>query len=211
MRVRAYHVDCGGARGFSKAPLRLGQSEIECVEDFSYLGSLITSNGRVDAAVGRRIANASKAFGALHRAVFKDWNLNICTKRKVYEACVLSVLLYGVECWTPLRWNLRKLDAFHHRCVSAVLGITRHQQWDHHITSEQTRGWWRDPEKASTKVMKHRLQWLGHLARMDNHRVPKMAVWLAATLPAAWGASEAVERPGPSRPQGCRSTGEPVV
>ena len=120
-----------------KAPLHMGQSEIECVEDFSYLGSL----GRADAAVGRRIANASKAFGALLRAVFKDRNLNVCTKRIVYEACVLSVLLYGAECWTPLRRNLRKLDAFHHRCVSAVLGITHHQQWDLRITSEQTRGW----------------------------------------------------------------------
>ena len=48
----------------------------------------------------RWIAQASKAFGALRKSVFLDKNLSLCTKRKVYNACVLSVLLYGAECWT---------------------------------------------------------------------------------------------------------------
>ena len=55
------------------------------------------SNGRLHAEVDRRIANASKAFGALRKAVFDDENLSLSTKRKVYNACVISVLLYGSE------------------------------------------------------------------------------------------------------------------
>ena len=49
---------------------------------------------RMDVDVERRIAQASKAFGALRKAVFLDKNLTLTT-RKVYQACVLSVLLYG--------------------------------------------------------------------------------------------------------------------
>ena len=37
---------------------------------FPYLGSSIAANGRIDDEIDRRIANASKAFGALRQAVF---------------------------------------------------------------------------------------------------------------------------------------------
>ena len=99
-----------------KAPILVGTSMIECVDAFTYLGSVVTSNARMDAEVDRRIASASRAFGALRQAVFKDRNLNITTKQRVYQACVLSVLLYGSECWVPLRRHLKRLNGFHHRC-----------------------------------------------------------------------------------------------
>ena len=76
---------------------------VEHVEHFQYLGSLISENGQIDAEIDRRIAGVSRAFGALNRAVFRDRNLSVNTKRLVYQACVMSVLLYGSECWTPLK------------------------------------------------------------------------------------------------------------
>ena len=42
--------------------------------------------------VENRTAKASRAFGALRKAVFLDKDLLLCTKRKVYQACVMSVL-----------------------------------------------------------------------------------------------------------------------
>ena len=78
-------------------PISLEGGEIEHVSEFPYLGSSIAATGRIDDEIDRRIANASKAFGALRQAVFKDTNLSITTKRLVYQVCVLSVLLYGGE------------------------------------------------------------------------------------------------------------------
>ena len=83
----------------------------EGMREFLYLGSLVADSGRMD--VERRIAQTSKAFGALRKAVFLDKNLTLTTKRKVYQACALSVLLYGSECWTPLRKHINKLNSFH--------------------------------------------------------------------------------------------------
>ena len=42
---------------------------------FQYLGAIISNNGQIDVEIDRRIANTSKAFGALCQAVFKDHNL----------------------------------------------------------------------------------------------------------------------------------------
>jgi len=70
------------------------------VEEFPYLGSIIYSciwTG-MDVDVERRIIKASQDFGALKKTVFRDKNLTLNTKRKIYQACVLSVLLYGAEC-----------------------------------------------------------------------------------------------------------------
>ena len=159
--------------------------EVEMVKEFQYLGSIIADNGRIDAEVDKRIANASKAFGALRQAVFNDRHLSVLTKRLIYQACVLSVLLYGSESWTPLRRHLKRLDSFHHRCIRTVLGITKRQQRGEHISLEALRERWDDVETITTKLQKRRLEWLGHLARMPDCRMPKIALfsWLPQTRP----------------------------
>ena len=42
------------------------------VDDFPYLGSVIAGSGRMDVDVDRRVEQASKAIGALRKAVFLD-------------------------------------------------------------------------------------------------------------------------------------------
>ena len=101
-----------------EGPIELDDNNyIEAVTEFQYLGSLVERSGRVDADIERRMMQTSRAFGCLHRAVFKDRDLTVQTNRNVYQACVLSVLLYGSECWTLLRKHKKKLDAFHHRYI----------------------------------------------------------------------------------------------
>ena len=91
---------------------------IECGDHFSYLGSVIVTENSLDAEISVRIAKACKGFGALQNSVFCDHHLSVLTKWHVlYQACVLSTLLYGSECRTPIHHHLRKLDDFHHRCI----------------------------------------------------------------------------------------------
>jgi hypothetical protein len=88
------------ATNLDKTPLPVGGGVVDAVDEFPYLGSTIAASGRMDCEVGRRIAMASRAFGALRRVVFLDKNLNLKTKKVIYQACVISILLYGSECWT---------------------------------------------------------------------------------------------------------------
>jgi len=83
---------------------------IKAVDEFQYLGSLIATTGRMDSDVSRRLAQALKAFGALRKVVFMDKNLHLPIKKRIYDACVLLVWLYGAECWTPLMKHGRKLN-----------------------------------------------------------------------------------------------------
>ena len=67
-----------------KSPIQVGNSIIKCVESFTHLGSAVSSNAKMDVEVDRCIASASKAFGAVRQAAFRDKNLSITTKRCVY-------------------------------------------------------------------------------------------------------------------------------
>ena len=45
--------------------------------------------------VGEKIGRAFRAFGSLHKAVFRDEDLSMTTKHLVYVSVVLGTLLYG--------------------------------------------------------------------------------------------------------------------
>ena len=113
----------------------MGDNQIESVTEFPYLGSAIASSGRMLPDIDQRI------------------DLRVETKCMVYQACVLSTLLYRSECWTPHRKDLRKLDSFHHRCIHTVGSA-------HNIN---VRKQWGDSETVVEGVSKCQLEWLGHL------------------------------------------------
>ena len=73
------------------------------VDSFVYLGSTLSRNGSLDVEISSRIAKASTAFGKLEKRVWSDRGITTNTKLSVYEACVLTVLLYGSETWTTYR------------------------------------------------------------------------------------------------------------
>ena len=74
-----------------------------------------------------------------------------------------------------------RISVFHMRCVRSILGITCHRCWDDHISNNQLLEWWGDSETIVTKVQHRRLEWLGHVARMDDVRLAKQLLF--GTLP----------------------------
>ena len=105
-------------------PMTFDGGSIEYVKEFQYLGSIIAAYSLIDIKVDKLLFNASKAFGALQKAIFTNANLSLTTKEQVYEACVLSELMYGGECWILPRKHLKRLNTFHHHCNHTLVGIT---------------------------------------------------------------------------------------
>ena len=104
----------------------------------------------------------------------------------IYDACVLSVLLYGSESWPVLRRDEDRLDRFHHQCIRAILGVSRIDQETDHITNSDLRVRWGSSDLLSDILRRQRMQWLGHGARMPDYRLPKQLLfgWLPQTRPA---------------------------
>ena len=118
-------------------PIYIRGGAIEAVTEFKYLGTIIEANGSIQREVEDRISKMSKVFGALKGPVFSDSDLSIATKRLLYRAVVLGVLLYGAETWPTKRENSRKLEVFHNRCLRSILGISTARQRTEHISNVQ--------------------------------------------------------------------------
>ncbi|CAI2733962.1 unnamed protein product [Schistosoma spindalis] len=107
---------------------------VERVDNFTYLGSLISPNGLVSDKISTRIRKARLAFATL-RHLWQRRDIHLSIKERVYCATVRSVLLYGCETW-PLRVaDSRKLLVFDHRCLGNIARIC----WDHQLSNNEVR------------------------------------------------------------------------
>ena len=97
--------------------------KLPVVPKFVYLGSTLNCSNSIDDEVGLRISKASHAFGILHKRLWSRHGISICTKVKVYNACVLTVLLYASETWTTYTRHLKQLERFYQQCLRKILGI----------------------------------------------------------------------------------------
>ena len=75
--------------------------EVENVETFRYLGSLITTRSSNEDDVLARIGFAQASFQQLYPCLFSRQDVSISTKMRVYLASVRSILLYVAESLGP--------------------------------------------------------------------------------------------------------------
>ncbi|XP_073965599.1 uncharacterized protein [Choristoneura fumiferana] len=157
------------AQGCPQPPtILLGDAPLEVVSRFCYLGSQVSSNLSLDAEIDSRIGKAATTFGRLRARAWENKHLTVNTKMLVYQACVLSTLLYGAESWTTYSKQERRLNSFHMRCLRSILGIT----WRDRATNESVLGVAQLPSITAT-LKQRRLRWLGHVHRMEQTRLPR--------------------------------------
>jgi len=152
--------------------ITIGETELKAVHQFTYLGCTITSDAKIDREVDNRLAKANSAFGRLYKRVWNNRQLKKGTKISVYRAVILTTLLYGSESWVTYRHHLRLLERFHQRCLRTILNI----HWSDYVTNVEVL---EQAEIISIEAMllKSQLRWAGHVSRMEEHRLPKIALY----------------------------------
>ena len=66
---------------------------------------------------------------------------------------------------------------FHNRCVRGILGVSRHQQWRDHISTEQLAVQFGMCDGIGVLLVQRRLRWLGHVARIGDNWLPKQLLF----------------------------------
>ena len=82
--------------------LRSGDELVSKVEDFEYLGSIITSDCSLDKEISSRISKASRVFNSLYKVLWLQKGVKSRTKLRMFKSVILSTLLYGSETWAPM-------------------------------------------------------------------------------------------------------------
>ena len=104
--------------------LKIDGITLEAVENFTYLGSTVNNSLSLDVELDRRLGKASTVMARLSKRVWENNSLTKHTKVLVYQACVLSTLLYGSETWTTYMRQEHRLNAFHMHCLRHILKIS---------------------------------------------------------------------------------------
>ena len=99
--------------------------------------------------------------------MFGNQNLTIHTKIAVYDAVVISTILYRCETWVSCHRHIRLLESLHIRHLQLIFGL----RWWHKVTHYEIRS--RAVIPSIESMLLHRqLRWLSHVIRMPDITMP---------------------------------------
>ena len=146
--------------------MKLQGEILEVVEQFTYLGSCVSSDGSLSNEIDARISKARIAFANL-RHLWRQKGISLSLKGRVYKTTVRAVLLYGSETW-PLRVeDQRRLEVFDNRCLRSIAGVG----WCQRILTETVRKrafGYVEGTSIGDCIQHNKLRWLGHVLRMTR-------------------------------------------
>lgn len=148
--------------------IKVEGNALEDVESFTYLGGLAARDVQLDKEIQARIGKAATTFCRLNDRAWRNRFLTDRTKGRIFEACVLSILLYGAETWPTYMRQEKKIHAFHIRMLRRILGVGWQDKVSN-VTVLQRTGCRALLEHLKTR----RLRWLGHVRRLSDGRLPK--------------------------------------
>ncbi|CAG2247047.1 unnamed protein product [Mytilus edulis] len=90
--------------------------DIEEVDQFTYLGSIMDRTGGTDADIRTRISKARQAFAML-KPVWKSTAFTENTKIQIFITNVKSVLFYGAETWRLTAGVQHQIQFFINKCT----------------------------------------------------------------------------------------------
>ena len=81
---------------------------------FTHLNSIISKDGEADLDIHSRLNKPRSSLNMMHM-VWRSYAYSTCTKLKLYHTCVVTTLLYGLECRRLVGKDLPKRTTFHSR------------------------------------------------------------------------------------------------
>jgi hypothetical protein len=151
----------------------LGPCFVEFSTSIIYLGHTIEYTLTSKADIEAKITRAKQAFGAVGKSLLRSRLLNIRDKGKLFVSLVVSILLYGCECWTMTQKLHGKLTSFYNSCVRKMCRRTNwrttYHQRIHSVDLRQRLG----IKSFDDYYTKRLLHWAGHVARLPISRLPR--------------------------------------
>ena len=94
--------------------IMIDQKQLQNVESFKYLGSILRNDWRCTCEIKCRIATAKAAFSK-KRTLFSS-TLDLELRKKLVKCYIWSIALYGGETWTLRAVDQKHLESFEMWC-----------------------------------------------------------------------------------------------
>ena len=154
----------------SEENILVNGEELEDVYSFVHLGAKVSTAGGADDNINSRLCKARAVFGKLS-GVWKSSILRKSTKIRIFNSNVIAVFLYGCKSWRMTKGDEAKRDTFQHKCLPRLLKT----YWPMRVSNEEVSRKV-NTETISELVRKRRWTWIGHVLRMDNSCLLRVAL-----------------------------------
>ena len=148
-----------------------GDFNIENVTDFTYLGASLSNTNDEGREIQTRIMAANRTYFSL-TPILTNRNVHRLSKIRLYKTTIRPVLCFGCETWTLTKKLEETIDIFERKILRRIYGPTQDAngwriRYNHELYSLY------DDIRASYYIKYLKLQWAGHVNRMNDERIPK--------------------------------------
>jgi hypothetical protein len=184
--------------------INLDGADVNCVDSFNYLGSIITNDNNSSVEIKKRIAVA-KATTSKLVPIWKSGSISLQLKKQLIKALVWSVVLYGSESWTLKSSDEKRIKAFEMWAWRRLLRVswTEHRSNDwvrHRVMVQEREGlmaqlikrkiakyhhWKRRSESLVLTVIEGEIEGKRKPGRMRAAWIDDIVRWTEGGLPAA--------------------------
>ena len=140
--------------------IMIDQKQLENVESFKYLGSMLTNDGRCTCEIKSRIAMAKVACNK-ERALFTS-TLDLELRKKLVKCYIVSIAFYGAETWPLRAVDQKHLESFEIWCWRRMDKIS----WTDRVKNEVLL---RVKEQSNVlyEISKQKANWISHILRRN--------------------------------------------
>ena len=143
----------------SPVTIMIDQKQLENVECFKYLRSILTNDGRCTCEVKSRIAMAKAAFNKKKNIYTSILDFNL--RKKLVECYIWSMALYGAETWTLRAAEQKHLENFEMWCWRRMEKIS----WTDHVRNEEVLLRVKKQRNIVHEISKRKANWIGYILR----------------------------------------------
>jgi len=141
--------------------IMIDQKQMENVESFKYLGSILTNDGKCTCELKCRIAMTKDAFNK-KRTLFTS-TLDLEWRKKLVKCYVWGIALYGAETWTLRAVDQKHLESFEMWCWRRMEKIS----CTDHLRNEEVLLRVKEQRNIVHEIRKRKANWIGHVLRRN--------------------------------------------
>ncbi|KAJ4439157.1 hypothetical protein ANN_15114, partial [Periplaneta americana] len=144
---------------------------VRAAMNLRYLGSMVKDNNDVMTDIKEKIAAGNRGLWALNKTM-KSRCISRKAKIRIYKTIIKPIVVYGSETWTLSERAIKILNAWERKVLRKIFGPTYEQGFWRIKTNAELYELYKD-NNIVVDIKLRRLEWLGHVARMENNRTPK--------------------------------------
>ncbi|VVC44605.1 Reverse transcriptase domain [Cinara cedri] len=144
------------------------------VDQFKYLGSIITQDNDIKTEISTRLQSANKCFFGLSK-IFRSRAISKNLKVRMYLTLLRPIVLYGAETWPLRKTEERRIAVFERKVLRKMYGAyydVLANEW-RKLHNEEVQSLFQRPDILK-EIKKRRLVWAGHAWRKHDSLIRRV-------------------------------------